>query len=270
MKNLTRFTPATPARLTGLSALLTEAFSVDSSLRYPVVYALGVLTGLPGYPALPVAVAACEAGLSLFTLTGYYVGGYVPLPASLVTAPNGVALGWGDEVPGHAVYYAALGVLRALPSRLTVSALTALGVDFSDAPTGPVPAPAFTADALGAVTVTPAPTFSPRPFTESDWVTYGGAISAPNGTPPVIADGVATPGYAYGATAIADATGVSVTFYPGTVGGDFPETAEYYVSLTPNGEETDTALALGATLVAGLPAALTPAYVTALGFTRLG
>lgn len=267
MKNLTRFSPARPR---GLAPLLSEAFSVDFSYAYPVIYALGVLTGLPGYPALPVAVAADLTGLSLFTLTGYYVGGYVPLRASLLTAPNGVALSGGDAEPGPAVYYAALGVLRALPGRLTVSALTALGVDFSDAPRGPVPAPAFTADTLGAVTVTPAPTYAPRPFTDSDWVTYGGATSAPNGKPPVIADGVATPGYAYGATAIADATGVGVTFYPaGPNADDFPETAEYYLSLTPDAE-TDTALALGTALVRGLPLALTPEYLTALGFTRLG
>lgn len=255
--NITRFNPATG---TLFSALLTEALSVEFDYAYPLYYALGVLTGYPGYPALPVVVTACNAGLTLSTLTGYYVGGYVPLTAGLtLNAVAGSGPGPRPNAPadpGPENYYAALGLLRALPTRLTYAALAALGVDFSlsGIVNGPVPAGA----ALVGAGLTP--------FTKTDWYGLGGASAAPNGSAPLITD--LPNATTYPATVIADAVGVSVLFYLTTDG----DTAEFNLSLTPNGEPDNAAYAVAVAVAGGLPAtaALSPAYLTGLGFTAVG
>lgn len=201
----------------------------------PVAYALGVLTGYPGTPALPVVVSAGTAGVAVYGFDGYLVGTYYPLA---LTVP-----------PGRAVYNAGLGLLRALPNALTVSSLTAIGFDFegltSLGATGP------TLGALGAV----------RPFTALDFETYSGAYRAPNGTLPGTATAYPPGGTTPNAEIIFDAVGVEIYFF----NPDLSAAALYYLHFS-NGA-SNTGYALGATLVGGLPAALTPAYVEALGFT---
>lgn len=243
MENLTDFSYFTAAS-SGIPAGVVRAFTEGET--GPLTYALGVLTGFPGYPALPVYVSAGIAGLALTDFHGYYVAAIAPLGASYPT--------------GNRTYYAALGLLRALPTRLTVSALSAAGADFSltGISNGPVPAGTPT---LGA---------SLTPFTALDFQGYAGASRAPNGALPLTADLPDTPN-ANGPTVIADATGVEIYFYPPNADSDFTEPVPY--ALTLSGTPSNAAYAVATALAAGLPASaayLTPDYVVRLGFSRLG
>jgi len=242
VKNLTDFSYATAAA-SGLPAAVVRAFTEGET--GPLTYALGVLTGFSGYPALPVVVSAGTAGLAVTDFNGYYVAGIAPLGAAYPT--------------GTRTYYAALALLRALPTRLTVSALSAAGADFSLTGISPGPVPAGTPTVAGSL----------RPFTASDWVGLAGASSAPNGNPPLIADAYPNADGAYAPTVIADATGVAVIFYPNADG----DSVEFYLTLAPAGTPSNTAYALAVAVAGGLPATLatlTPAYLTALGFSGVG
>ena len=252
MKNLTRFTPGTR---NGLTARLAEAFTVDFSVTYPLYYALGVLTGYPGYPVLPVVVAASPEGLTVSTVDGYYVVGVVPLTVSLTLGVNGYGSGNRPAEPGAPNYYAALGLLRALPTRLTVSALEALGGDFSlsGITDGPV--------------ATPGTAISLTPFSKADWYSYSGATPAPNGNPPLIAE-VPTPNAYGGATVIADANGVEIYLYtPNANALESVDAYAYAGRLNAPNAETDGAYAFSVAVAGGLTvASLTPEFLSAVGF----
>ena len=127
--------PAYARAARALPALLTETFNTDYNPALPLVYALGLLTGLPYYPAtVPVVITACEAGLAIWDINGYYVGGYAPTVAGSLT-PNGVDPESSDDeaytLAATLTYGGAVTLLNALPTRLTYSALTAIGFDFN-------------------------------------------------------------------------------------------------------------------------------------------
>lgn len=113
---------AYPAYAT-LPARVREILDVDYDPTLPLFLALGVLTGLPGYGlnAAPVIATACDTGLALWDLDGYYVAGYLP------RIPGLRALGANAET---ANYGGAVTLLAALPTRLTYTALRAVGFDF--------------------------------------------------------------------------------------------------------------------------------------------
>lgn len=113
-------------RTATLPPLFTENLTADFDPTYPPYYALGALTGLPGYGSLtlPVLLTVCAAGVGVYDLDGYYLGG-AAYPRNVPNAPAGV---------GVVAYGAALGVASALPINLTYSALTAAGFDFDPVP----------------------------------------------------------------------------------------------------------------------------------------
>ena len=230
--------PFTYGRAVGpVPASVATAFTEGES--GPLTYALGVVTGLPGYGAVPVVVSAGTDGVAVTGFDGYTLATYYPLP--FITTP------------GSKVYYAGLGLLRALPNALTFSALTALGFDFdSYVLPGPVVAGTPSVNTLGGV----------KPFTAADFESYAGASRAPNGNVPGLASVPAgVPGSYATATVVFDAVGVEVYFF----NADLSAAGLYYLHFSDSPD--NVAYALGAVLVGTLPAGLTPAYLSRLGFT---
>ena len=119
-----------------LGNAITEGFDVDYNPALPLVWALGVLTGLPYYPAaIPVVLTACEAGIGIWDVNGYWVGGFLPGSANLLP-PNA-----SDKRLAAVTYGGSVALLGALPTRLTYSALNAIGFDFDYGVTPDSPAP---------------------------------------------------------------------------------------------------------------------------------
>lgn len=123
-----RYLPVTPNVEASLPGLLTADFSADFYPGLPPVVAYATLTGLPGVPlggVVPVVATVTACGLTLTDVNGYLVAASAVLPVrTSLTLPAGVA-------PEVATYYAGLGLLAALPSRLTFTAVSAAGLDFS-------------------------------------------------------------------------------------------------------------------------------------------
>lgn len=154
-------------------------------------YAAATLTGVPGYGSLtlPVALVITTAGLGLYGLDGYIYGAVTALPA-LGTRVT--------EIEGNAAayYYAALGVVTALPGRLTYAALRAAlgGGIFED-----LPAPTYANGS--AYVVAPGYVAIPGGSGGSGLTFYAaGNLLSPLGYPPLY--GIVPDGYVVRAAAV--------------------------------------------------------------------